>query len=74
MTFVWGTLFLGRALAANLYPPNGPPGEPGKGHVDPTLPFTGARVSVWMILLVGLVVAGAVLLVVDRRRKAQPDD
>ena len=60
---------LGSATAALAqYPPSKPPTDP----VPPTsggVAFTGANISLGMIILVALVVVGTVLLLATRRRR-----
>jgi hypothetical protein len=59
----------GQALAA--YPPTTPPhtgSEPSSP--PPQVAFTGANITVGLIILASLVVLGAVLLLAGRRRRA----
>lgn len=61
----------GPALAQASYPPAPPSGEtvvrdPGTGE----LAFTGAEISLWMIIAVALIVVGAVAVLLGRRRAA----
>ena len=73
ITLVGGTLgfLLAPAMTAlaQTYPPTGePPGGGGNGGTDP-LPFTGASLSVGVVLVAGLLLAGIALLFVARRRR-----
>lgn len=63
-------LFLGVVTAAPAlaqYPPTEAPTgvAPGAGE---EVAFTGADITLWMVLLAGLVVAGVLALVAGRRR------
>lgn len=75
ITLVGGTLgFLlvpAMTALAQTYPPTGePPGGGGNGGTgDPSLPFTGASLSVGVVLVAGLLLAGVALLFVARRRR-----
>ena len=54
------------------YPPTSqPPTDPGSSASGGTLPFTGASISWWLIILAALVLTGVVLLVMGRRRRVQ---
>ena len=69
---VWQVL--GTPLAAFAqYPPTRAPGGQGSSGQDPsggTLPFTGARISLWLAFIFALALAGIVLLGIERRRRA----
>jgi hypothetical protein len=60
------------ALAGSELPP--PPNEPVKGTVvrppDAGTAFTGSDLGIWLVAIAALVVIGAVLLLVGRRRAA----
>jgi hypothetical protein len=65
----WIVVLASQALAQ--YPPDkeGVPGSPaGPGAEGPA--FTGANISLGVIILISLVVVGALLLVAGRRRRA----
>lgn len=73
-----GTILLGSlitvalsatAALAQQYPPSKPPAT-GTDGGTPSVAFTGANISLGMIILVALVVVGTVLLLATRRRKA----
>ena len=55
--------------------PNGDPAQPGgtvvrpPGSTDATA-FTGADITMWMVLAVGLLVVGVALFLAGRRRRA----
>lgn len=56
------------------YPPTGrPPTDPGSasGGTGGSLPFTGASISWWLVILAALVLTGVVLLFMGRRRRVQ---
>ncbi|MGH2572356.1 MAG: hypothetical protein ACRDGU_02535 [Actinomycetota bacterium] len=62
----WLSLLATQALAQ--YPPSPtPPASPPGG---PDVAFTGASISLGVIILISLVIMGALLLVAGRRRKA----
>ena len=68
-------LVLGAPVAALAqYPPTQAPQGPGSSGQDPsaggTLPFTGARMSMWLAFIFALALAGFVLLGIERRRRA----
>jgi hypothetical protein len=63
-------MFATPAFAAGTYPP--PPTTPPPPlppATPPALPFTGASISLGLIILVVLVVVGTALLLAGRRRK-----
>jgi hypothetical protein len=62
-------IFVGKAMAA--YPPSKPPpsGPPSGPPTPPRVPFTGANVSIGLIIMVALMVVAGVLLAAGRRRK-----
>jgi LPXTG-motif cell wall-anchored protein len=54
------------------YPPTAlPPTDPGSASGGGTLPFTGASISWWLVILAALVLTGVVLLFLGRRRRVQ---
>lgn len=56
------------------YPPTSAPGgptDPGNAPGGGTLPFTGASISWWLVILSALVLTGVVLLFMGRRRRVQ---
>jgi LPXTG-motif cell wall-anchored protein len=57
------------------YPPTArPPTDPGSasgGGTGGALPFTGASISWWLVILAALVLTGVVLLFMGRRRRVQ---
>jgi hypothetical protein len=66
LSLAWLSLVATQALAQ--YPPSQPPPtSPGTGE---GVAFTGASISLGVIILISLVVVGALLLVAGRRRKA----
>jgi hypothetical protein len=65
---VWLFLLTTQALAQ--YPPSRPPASPGNGTNETGTAFTGASISLGVIILVSLVVVGALLLLAGRRRRA----
>lgn len=66
----------GPALAQASYPPAPPAGEiivqdPGTGGLGTSeLAFTGAEISLWMIIAAALIVVGALAVLLGRRRAA----
>ena len=64
------------SIAFAQYPPTSRPAlvSPSPGGAEPgggTLPFTGARLSLWFALLAMLVLAGIFLLFMQRRRQTR---
>jgi hypothetical protein len=66
LSLAWLSLLATQALAQ--YPPTQPPPTTPPG--GPDVAFTGASISLGVIILISLVVTGALLLVAGRRRKA----
>jgi hypothetical protein len=69
-TTVLTTMALSVTLAvAQQYPPSKTPlaGDPSPGE---PVAFTGANISLGMIIVIGLVVVGTVLFMATRRRRA----
>lgn len=64
----WVMVLASQALAQ--YPPSKPP--PSTAPTDPNggVAFTGASISLGVIILISLVVVGALLLLAGRRRRA----
>jgi hypothetical protein len=64
----WVVVLATQALAQ--YPPSKPP--PGSAPAGPNggVAFTGASISLGVIILISLVVVGALLLLAGRRRRA----
>jgi LPXTG-motif cell wall-anchored protein len=59
-------------VALAQYPPTSqPPTDPVPGSAPGggTLPFTGASISWWLVILSALVLTGVVLLFMGRRRR-----
>jgi hypothetical protein len=63
-------IFVSKAMAA--YPPSKPPPTTPPPTAPPRVPFTGANVSIGLIIMVALIVVAGVLLAAGRRRAASP--
>lgn len=70
----WSLLTMVTAFADSVVTPPDVGGEvvrpPGAGEGVGGLSFTGGEVTVWMVLSVGLLLAGVALLIAGRRRRS----
>lgn len=61
------TVALTASVALAQYPPSKPPATEPDG--PPPVAFTGANISLGIVILIALVVVGTVLLLATRRRR-----
>lgn len=71
----WSLVTMATAFADSVVtPPDDVAGEvvvpPGAGEGVGGLSFTGGEVTVWMVLSVGLLLAGVAMLIAGRRRRS----
>lgn len=64
------TLWVTAGQALAQYPPSKPP-PTGSVTQEPGVAFTGTNITLGLVILVGLVVVGALLLLMGRRRRAR---